>query len=346
MQIKPAKTRLGRVMNAVKLITASTVDADIKAAMEQTMYNYGVKPEGFVGNLVNALVKADDWAYIVQRAGLLAVNIDNDKMSAETEVKKELIEAAGGKLTNEMNSAIKTIMESDLQGLARHYEGDKLIELVSDEAALEAEIAALENDPMFDQDSVRKNYFKGQVMGLARQIATNKASSLQLESAYAIAHRLNDVDPEVLGSMSEGFITLLDKMVNLHALKLQGKEAKENLSTIMNDHPVVVAVAIKYATLLDKEYEEIQTTLGHHRVTRIKGGYKIPYDKNVDVKHAPIEEEKELAKFGYKLVKTFKVPNGVGGPKVVGVFRSTMPMSTGLVKVGMRYTNPNRKLLL
>lgn len=344
VQIKPAKTRLGRVMNAVKLITASTVDANIKAAMEQAMYNYGVKPEGFVGNLVNALVKADDWTYIVQRAGLLAVNIDNDKMSAETEVKKELMEAAGGKLTNEMNSAIKTVMESDLQGLAKYYDGDDLIRLVSDEAALDAEIAALENDPMFDQGSVRKNYFKGQVRGLARQMTTGKASSLQLENAYAIAHRLNDVDPEVLGSVSEGFIELIDKMVNLHAIKLQSKEAKENLSMVMNDHPMVVTVAVRYATLLAKEYEELQTTLGHHRVTRIKGDYKVPYDKNVDVKHAPVEDEKELAKFGYKLVKTFEVPSGVGGPKVMGVFRSTMPMSTGLVKVGMRYTNPNRKI--
>ena len=332
-------TKFGAAKVWTKAIARSFVDEKMKRLVEQQMSFFGMKPEGTMQTVMRDMSESDDYADAVEKLGLVAQNIDQQRDYHFTAVALSLKEAFDKELSDdEMIALTSFVLDSDLSSI---YEGLDLGR-ITEEGYAKGEIAKLEKKLAKEVDALDLNYYKVQAQGLGYFMQTGRANETQLLNAGNIAKKLNSVrrDDEVSASVIE----TIDKLASWHALSYTKEADLDLVSTLVDmDEKNGIDTIVAYAQGHKDKAEKSLFGLESDKYKLVKGYSKEIFDRDVDVKVGRIVDKREMEKRGFKLVKEFEVDSRFVGSEKLGMYISTTQVVQDLHRVTFRYTDKTMK---
>lgn len=297
----------------------------------------GLPPEGMFQQFMSAMTDDDNVNRIVEKLGLLSVNIDGKREVTARVIGSSVNEAFTRQLKKkESESITESILETDAQALIDdNFSVDDLLKIMSDDAALDQlikETTDLATNGVKDSKFVVK-----QAMGLGRYMVEGKGSADQLMNAANIARGFGNGKPLKKGKNTKE----IDKLASLYAIKYSPKEAKNAVVELSKEEldGIKNVIDLHKATVLDSK-ERIMS--GEEDSNYQKGYIKEIFNEDVDIKIISPSELKKWEGKGYKKTGTIPANPAIGSESKV-IVESRLHMIQNYNKQALRMLSLNSK---
>jgi hypothetical protein len=291
-----------------------------------------VKAGGTIRELVSSFFQTPDYARLAEYGSLEQEHIDTIRNTVISQTYESLAGSFNAVPNERMGNAItRSIVDTNASsllynhygsGYKRTYTQAQLREVLVDDkirnlrrAKAVKKLKTLLKD---ENQKDRTNWVINQAKGLGYYMATHKGNPAQNLSSYNIARGLlseNRYKP------NKDIIALVEEIASLTAIQYTDKKNNEIAAMLLKDEWKGMAV------LMDT-YEDFKrqskTKLFKDDVSHLIEGYsKEIFDDTLDIRHALMEDRKELEKEGYEFKGLVEPKGGEIRNKDVGIFISS-----------------------
>ena len=329
---------LDRKGNVAKYRTAgyniflSLFDAEARKRLKLTAQFMGIKASSTFLAAPSRAIQGDEVEDAIDSQMMRNNALDMMRNDQEQWAITAISKLFSKKLNSEELDALNVVYDTDLVSLWKDYDLERLL----DGDNVDRVIKDLENKLKSKYGEKDYNYYTFQADLLAKYVKNNEDHKLLLKNAESIARKLNDATKDIKTADKE-LASDIDKLASLYALSLVTKGRRQSLKKLLKDEPAGVT---GFMTYIEREQKESKKELfGNGTDLQYIKGYRVDvYPENMDMKIAPVSEEKALRRQGYKLVSVSDKHPMTGG-QVQGMYINTMPVRTTLHKGAMRFKN-------
>ena len=220
--------------------------------------------------------------------------------------------------------------------------------LLESRESIQAEIESARLEIWKNEDKAIGNYYVSQAAGLGFYMATHTATNeAQLLNARNIGNMFN---AENQIEASKESIKRIDRLATLEALKYTDFSQIEILRNLIEKDPIGVRnVAAIHKSFVEKSRKELFTKKdsdGNEIDTsfnEIKGYTKEIFDADVTVEVAPVSEQKEKEKLGFKLVEKLKKNKNDTSKEEMALYANEDHLVQSMNRTSIRYTDMGRR---
>ncbi len=325
-------------------------DSDRRPAFENVLSEVArLKPEGFFQSLVRGFRDKDELERTLENFTLASGSIDRTREHEAQIIGSLVVNGFEKKLTFEQEEALTlALLDTDLSSIYEDFGLDRMKKLLASQEAIQAEIESARLEIWKNEDKAIGNYYVSQAAGLGFYMATHMATNeAQLLNARNIGNMFNAPNPI---EASKASIKRIDKLATLEALKYTDFSQIEVLRGLIEKDPVGVRnVAAIHRSFVEKSRKELFTkkdTDGNEIDTsfnEIKGYTKEIFDADVTVEVAPVSEQKEKEKLGFKLVEKLKKNKGDTSKEEMALYVNEDHLVQSMNRTSIRYTDMGRR---
>lgn len=322
------------VMNYLfKMSARALVDNNAKNALHLVGSSFlsVLKPERSVLTILRDMSESDTYQDLVEKFGLMSQNIDQYRDIEYTTVAKTLKDGFNRELTeDEQNDLATLVLDTDLQAIAAEID---LNQALSDEEYIKDKMEQVKSEIRAMVDPESYNFIMRQVEGLAYFMHTGKGHIAQYMNAFAIVtHGRDQYAPEVATLTG-----LVDRLASMEALRTLDVDTKDRLASLYSEQKAGVDLMVAYAATYQQK--ALNTTMSNEsdKYKMLKGYSREVYDKDVNITYAPVANEVDMKKSGYKLIKVVGRHPMDRNPEKMGLYVSTINAVQGLHRVALRY---------
>jgi hypothetical protein len=287
-----------------KLVAKSFIDAQARDILGNLLSSASTgrggsmfAPEGTLPTILRDSFESDPTQDKVEREGMTSQNIDQRRQFIEINTSQVAKEGFRDPLTEEQEESLTpVIMDTDLSSI---YFTHDIEPLLSSNTNIYKAVTKIRAKLKVLTDKGSYNFYKAQSELLAANMIKGTDNIALLLNASNIAKKLGTSIEDL--NVSEEVTRLIDEMTSLNALLLVSKKDKKVLLDLME-------------TDLDGVRNLVGLQLGHNqrserdlfnnptdKMKMIKGHSVAAMDKDKDVVFAPLDQELQMKKQGFKL---------------------------------------------
>ena len=325
-------------------------DSDRRPTFENVLSEVArLKPEGFVQSLIRGFRDKDELERILENFTLESGSIDRTREHEAQIVGSLVVNGFEEKLTQDEEEALTlALLDTDLSSIYETYGLEKMKKILSSPEAIQAEIDKVRKEIWKNEDKAIGNYYVSQAAGLGFYMATHMATNeAQLLNARNIGNMFNAPNPI---EASKESIKRIDRLATLEALKYTDFNQIEILRGLIEKDPVGVRnIAALHRSFVEKSRRELFTIKDSDgkdidtSFNEIKGYTKEIFDADVTVEVAPVSEQKEKEKLGFKLVEKLKKNKGDTSKEEMALYVNEDHLVQSMNRTSIRYTDMGRR---
>ena len=309
-------------------------------------FNLG-NPEGALQQFIRVLRSSDAFETAVEKIGLLSGRVEYESETAIGRVSSIIVGLFDRELTEQESVALtKAVIDTDLGSLLEKVvsKGDveeinKIAKIMTDSAALQAEISATETAiTALEKNAGNSTFMINQAKGLGSYMITGKSSEAQMMNAYMIVGTadgsLEISDIEKRNELGVVKRALVDKLATLYSIKHNDSNVNAVAAKMINENSQAVIDIMKYDKMAKAEFKvgshlkpqefEMHQIKGHNQ--KIEAGWISTKVTKTDKAEALAEEE-------------FVAEPNLTYDSEFTVFVNTKSMEKGYTNEGIRTTN-------
>ena len=337
---RTSNTPFGAAVYLAKMSGRAMVDDRAKKALLNSLSLMNFKPWETLQSILKDMASGDAASNTVEQLQLKANQIDEARGWTATNISMGIKAAFNGTIDEFTNKALNTFVTTDAVAIMDY---DNFEKVLTDKQETNKEILRITKELESIHGKEFTNYYAWQSAGLAYYNKDNdNGHAAQETSIEAIADRVNDsIDNRIRAD--EKTIKLIDQLVTLYSLRIMDDAERSNLKDAMDTHPEGMATALAYLSNAKVESKKALFSDNKDRYFYRKGYIGELYDQEIEIVTAPVKNEQEMNKLGFKLVKKHVNHPTLTNKEPLAVYINTMPARQALHKTAFRYTDRKRK---
>lgn len=310
----------------------------LRPYLEIVLSTLGMKPEGFVQNLIRDIRTPDELERTIERLDLQSSKIDQTRENIATSAKEGILQGFKKTPSKQQQEAITAVLiDTDVQSLDGKYNNQELRAMLTDEAELDRRISRAKHVlKTLDKDNY--NFNVSQASGLGYYIATGRANAAQNLNARNIARGL--LSPKYRRPKAN-IVKAIDEVSTLVGLKFSDDYKKAEVAELMKTEYSGVRNVIETHRGFTRSSKDL--VFRNKTTNMIKGYSKEIFDESVTAEVRPLEDKAYMESNGYTLVKELTKDSRDTSKKEMGLYISKLYSTHEYYRTATRLTNLNKK---
>ena len=340
LPMKPSKeaSKIDWAKYYVKIGSKITTDPRLRGIFQTALSGLGFSPEGMVQNIIRDFKDPTQLERLIEKLGSQSDTIDRIRNTMIKSVQDSIMEGFSKPLTDREQSAITNIiLELDIDSLNGKYSNSQLIKLLTEPDYLDKAIGKAKYN-LKTLDSENYYWHLNQANGLGYYLATHQAGIAQNLNSINIAKGLLS---DKYKPASKDLINSIDEVSTLIGIKYSNNLDKQIVANLIKSEPRGIKNILEYHKGFKKESSD--KLFKSSKTHIIKGYIKEIFDDTIDIKVAPLNQDREMREKGYEFVGHVTKHSKDKNTTDMALYKSKLGLTQQYYRSATRLTNLARK---